>query len=404
MDVPQRKRFARINAYFLVMTFWPLFVIAGWTDPGQTVDAHNQKRRIHGVPDLVWDDGLARGVESWVYQCDFQNSAGPHLENFYASPEEPVPSIYSVVGSWYKEINHYDFNRGGLIPGTGNFTQVIWRESQRVGCAFVTDCPRGPWKTILACDYAPRRNISNNSQDNILPLRDSFVQLGGKLAKRLARILLQSAPDRAVGQVSQDDTAIEVGGVQVSLSVDPRTVRYTGESPYDMVKNGVSYICKERSCVPTMEYCEGIDNPFKSCASPVAKPSLFITGRYNNLEQLESMVKLMEPVLIRLTTTTKATSCEEQPLADGLPRRRGKEQIYCQTYYEIPGSMTLDVRVHGNIQAELAYYFKEAPTGSGSCAAVKSGLEGLAAVVSVKLPATGAGMSLVKVGLDLLCT
>lgn len=35
-------------------------------DPGETLDAHNDKRRRHGVQDLTWDDNLARFADNWV--------------------------------------------------------------------------------------------------------------------------------------------------------------------------------------------------------------------------------------------------------------------------------------------------------------------------------------------------
>jgi hypothetical protein len=39
--------------------------------------------------------------------------------------------------SWGSEEEKlYDFNKPGFIDRTGHFTQVVWRDSNRIGCAW----------------------------------------------------------------------------------------------------------------------------------------------------------------------------------------------------------------------------------------------------------------------------
>lgn len=46
--------------------------------------------------------------------------------------------------------------------------QVVWKNSQRVGCGWVTNCP-GTWRYIVACEYDPPGNYAGAFPDNVFP-------------------------------------------------------------------------------------------------------------------------------------------------------------------------------------------------------------------------------------------
>eukprot|EP00884_Botryococcus_braunii_P017413 jgi/Botrbrau1/4355/Bobra.105_2s0004.1 len=166
MQVPQRKQCTLIEALHLVVLALPMLALAEFTDPRQTVDAHNQKRALHRVPALRWDDNLARFAESLVSNCKFKHSGGKYGENLHASSEGRA-SINDAVNAWYNEIKFYDFRNPAFSLQTSHFTAVVWKNTQRVGCAYATNCP-GKWETVLACEYDSPGNVIGDFQNNVL--------------------------------------------------------------------------------------------------------------------------------------------------------------------------------------------------------------------------------------------
>ena len=66
--------------------------------------------------------------------------------------------------AWYDEIDDYDYENPGFSFGTGHFTQVVWKGTQKLGCAEV-----GQFTT---CRYEPPGNITNPGyfEANVKPL------------------------------------------------------------------------------------------------------------------------------------------------------------------------------------------------------------------------------------------
>jgi hypothetical protein len=49
------------------------------------------------------------------------------------------------------QVSQYDWGTPGYQPGTGHFTQMVWRRSTKLGCAESKGCD---WKTYV-CMYNP---------------------------------------------------------------------------------------------------------------------------------------------------------------------------------------------------------------------------------------------------------
>ncbi|MGW1175640.1 CAP family protein [Kitasatospora sp. NPDC002543] len=87
------------------------------------------------------------------------------------------------VDVWYGEIQHYDFGKPGFTRKAGNFTQLVWKSTTKVGCARVgglrpasTRADGDFWfDTYIACDFTPPGNsyrLGQEAQDfaaNVLP-------------------------------------------------------------------------------------------------------------------------------------------------------------------------------------------------------------------------------------------
>ena len=68
---------------------------------------------------------------------------------------------------WYDEIKDYDFNKASFIPGTGHFTQVVWKNSREVGFG-VAQASDGSFYAVA--NYFPAGNWSGEFRENVLPL------------------------------------------------------------------------------------------------------------------------------------------------------------------------------------------------------------------------------------------
>jgi len=132
------------------------------------LDAHNRMRAQHCAAPLVWSDTVARAAKSWVTHlaasCQLQHSQTPYGENISGgSPSTQTPE--GVVNLWYREKAAYDFRAGGFSMSTGHFTQVVWRDSRRLGCATASCGGLQLW----VCNYDPPGNMQGDFQRNVLP-------------------------------------------------------------------------------------------------------------------------------------------------------------------------------------------------------------------------------------------
>lgn len=101
---------------------------------------------------------------------------GENLATNYASPN-------SSVAAWIVEEEDYDASEAKFSKQTGHFTQVVWKETERVGCA-AKDCgdpeeeieedgPARGW--YLACQYSPQGNVKGQFKENVEKVGDSGV-------------------------------------------------------------------------------------------------------------------------------------------------------------------------------------------------------------------------------------
>lgn len=143
---------------------------------------HNQIRAMvdttgvagGALADLTWDDSLAATAQAWVAKCTDTDGDGlldhnadrstghPYYvgENIYASTG--TAGAHDAVFSWGGEDASYDYANNTCAAGKmcGHYTQVVWRTTQKVGCAIGT-CPKLKFGSTIVCDYGPGGNINN---------------------------------------------------------------------------------------------------------------------------------------------------------------------------------------------------------------------------------------------------
>ncbi|XP_037492575.1 pathogenesis-related protein 1 [Jatropha curcas] len=127
--------------------------------PEDYLNAHNQARAVVGLGPMSWDKKVAAYAQNYanqhVSECNLVHSEGPYGENLAWGSGDL--SGEEAVKMWVDEKTYYDYNSNSCVPGEvcGHYTQVVWRESVRLGCAKVT-CTNGG--TFIGCNYDPPGN------------------------------------------------------------------------------------------------------------------------------------------------------------------------------------------------------------------------------------------------------
>lgn len=135
--------------------------------------AHNEVRYQHGLPNLKWSDDLSQNASQWVGKlasergCKMVHSGMSGLgENlFWSSPlvyttsrkEVANVSPTDVVNAWATEEKYYNIasNRCSFGKVCGHYTQLVWRDTVRVGCAKVICDDKSQ---VWSCNYSPPGN------------------------------------------------------------------------------------------------------------------------------------------------------------------------------------------------------------------------------------------------------
>jgi uncharacterized protein YkwD len=132
------------------------------------VDAHNAARADVSpapstpLPPVVWNTGIGEVAQAWADRCVFEHSSGNLGENlalFSSSSTTPT----DVVDAWVAEVADYDYdtNRCAANRACGHYTQVVWRDSTRIGCAKTSCANVGGFGagTLWVCNYDPPGNF-----------------------------------------------------------------------------------------------------------------------------------------------------------------------------------------------------------------------------------------------------
>lgn len=126
-----------------------------------TLAAHNQARDALGLPLMTWDAELAGIAQGWADGCEWGHNPArsdgyPTYvgENIYGTGA--APSGPDAVASWLSEESSYDYDSNTCSDTCGHYTQVVWRESVKLGCGIST-CAGG--LNMVVCNYAPGGNV-----------------------------------------------------------------------------------------------------------------------------------------------------------------------------------------------------------------------------------------------------
>jgi Cysteine-rich secretory protein family len=129
---------------------------------------HNAARRDVGTPALVLDPDLVRQAQAYAEELAasgrFEHSPGNTRpgqgENLWAGTANRF-SFESMAGAWIDERRFYvhavfpNVSTTGNWQDVGHYTQIIWRNTTRLGCGLAT----GNGRDVLVCRYGPPGNF-----------------------------------------------------------------------------------------------------------------------------------------------------------------------------------------------------------------------------------------------------
>jgi pathogenesis-related protein 1 len=144
--------------------------------------AHNETREALGLPDLTWSPEIADFAQQWSdslaeTECGSiehrdQRTYGENIAIRGSTREGDTFRPEDAVAGWVAEVACWDF---GTINGSeqcdtacvqdlnsngcGHYTQVVWRNTQRVGCGYSTCVAQGFNFEVWVCNYDPPGNF-----------------------------------------------------------------------------------------------------------------------------------------------------------------------------------------------------------------------------------------------------
>lgn len=127
---------------------------------------------------VIWDASLAATAAAWVAKCrdDDHDGLVDHNpdrstghpwyvgENIFASSGTATAhdAVLLPTHGWAAEAAHYHYSSNSCDAGAicGHYTQLVWRTTQRIGCA-LGRCAGLTYPSTIVCDYGPGGNVNN---------------------------------------------------------------------------------------------------------------------------------------------------------------------------------------------------------------------------------------------------
>jgi pathogenesis-related protein 1 len=138
------------------------------------VAQHNEYRAEVGTPPLAWDDTIAASAQAYADQLLptvqsqglVHDPSTPYGENLYYAWSfgggATAPDPLGAMAYWYAEKALYDANPEPVtnpVQKWGHYSQMVWRDTQSIGCGAASGFQNGQWDTVVVCRYDPAGNI-----------------------------------------------------------------------------------------------------------------------------------------------------------------------------------------------------------------------------------------------------
>lgn len=180
----QQNRFICFSA-FLALCFTTVLscqVIQSGITPQEKatiLEAHNRLRSAvamglqpgqpgaQNMKEIVWDDELAARAQNWANQCTFKHdpqrtinrfTMGQNMAIIWSTAPISDGDFTSRITNWFKEVNQYAFG-SAWSPKTGHYSQLVWADTNMVGCGFTYYKSGAKYNKLFVCNYGPGGNV-----------------------------------------------------------------------------------------------------------------------------------------------------------------------------------------------------------------------------------------------------
>ncbi|XP_046845946.1 scoloptoxin SSD552-like [Xenia sp. Carnegie-2017] len=148
---------------------------------------HNFLRVVHNSPPIKWDHNLEEKSKAWAGQLTILQTlehppAGKYGSNIYSTGTINDIDLLCLeaVAVWYKEISDYDFSNPTYSKETGHFTQMIWRDSEKLGMGEEGQTGQNFY---AVAEYDPPGNVDGGYEDNVQIARKQPTSCISKIGK-----------------------------------------------------------------------------------------------------------------------------------------------------------------------------------------------------------------------------
>jgi hypothetical protein len=138
-----------------------------WLSTQNAVRAAAQPAPSPALTPFVWSESAAQIAQSYSQNCVYQHNPnrGPLGENIAASAPPGSWTLTNAVNAWASETSFYDYatNTCAANQQCGHYTQIVWRDTQAVGCGHTLCTANSPFSNqqqwdFWVCDYSPPGN------------------------------------------------------------------------------------------------------------------------------------------------------------------------------------------------------------------------------------------------------
>nr|XP_006011411.2 PREDICTED: glioma pathogenesis-related protein 1 [Latimeria chalumnae] len=125
---------------------------------------------------MSWDRTMAQTARTWARNCRLQHNI--HLkehgrlhpnfstlgENIWVGSSFDAFNVTSAIAAWNNEVQYYNYKTRTCTKVCGHYTQVVWADSYKVGCAVhictsgIAGFSVGSRSAIFVCNYGPPGN------------------------------------------------------------------------------------------------------------------------------------------------------------------------------------------------------------------------------------------------------
>nr|CAI5843742.1 unnamed protein product [Callosobruchus analis] len=94
-----------------------------------------------------------------VHDCRWPWGVGQNLYMFGSTADIGGPKWKRAIDSWRNESKKYSYETCRVSPLTGHFTQLIWADTEFIGCGYSRFKDGRMNRMLIVCNYGPGGNV-----------------------------------------------------------------------------------------------------------------------------------------------------------------------------------------------------------------------------------------------------